>query len=84
MIQQHQNGDNNYDDNQSTSTSTSTSQGLFCQGMSMTMSMSGFQSALFGTTHPADCLTYLFTNWRLDSVGKFQGAMSEFESGRIK
>lgn len=44
----------------------------FCNGMSMTMSMSGFQSAL---TSPADCLTYLFRNWKLDSVGKFQGAM---------
>jgi hypothetical protein len=60
--------DNNIDDE--------SSQQGFCHGMSMTMSISGFQSALF-RTKPADCLTYLFTNWRLDSSGKFQGAMSE-------
>jgi hypothetical protein len=44
----------------------------FCEGMSMTMSMSGFQQGLKGG---ADCLTYLFRNWKLDERGKFQGAM---------
>lgn len=52
----------------------------FCNGMSMTMSMSGFQTALFGAKNKpaADCLTYLFHHWTLDSSGKFQGAMGEY------
>ena len=44
----------------------------FCNGMSMTMSMSGFQRGLLGG---ADCLTYLFRSWKLDEKGKYQGAM---------
>ncbi|OEU19327.1 copper transporter [Fragilariopsis cylindrus CCMP1102] len=46
----------------------------FCKGMFMTMSMKGFQSALF-SNNKSDCLTFLFTNWKLDSSGKFLGAM---------
>ena len=49
----------------------------FCKGMFMTMSMKGFQSALF-SNNKSDCLTFLFTNWKLDSSGKFLGAMSKF------
>ena len=49
----------------------------FCKGMSMTMSMSGFQSALFSKDHPADCITFLFSEWKLDHPGKFVGAMSK-------
>mmetsp|Transcript_49732 Transcript_49732/g.57392 ORF Transcript_49732/g.57392 Transcript_49732/m.57392 type:complete len:274 (-) Transcript_49732:469-1290(-) len=53
----------------------------FCRGMSMTMSMKGFQSTLFfkknnnNINNNADCLTFLFTNWKLDSPGKFSSAM---------
>mmetsp|Transcript_20165 Transcript_20165/g.41553 ORF Transcript_20165/g.41553 Transcript_20165/m.41553 type:complete len:189 (+) Transcript_20165:122-688(+) len=47
----------------------------FCRGMSMTMSMGGFQSALFSKGHPADCITFLFTEWKLDRPGKYVGAM---------
>ena len=47
----------------------------FCKGMSMTMSMSGFQSALF--SKDADCITFLFREWKLDHPGKFVGAMSK-------
>lgn len=46
----------------------------FCSGMSMTMSMGGFQSALFSRS-PADCITFLFTDWKLDHPGKFVSAM---------
>jgi len=46
----------------------------FCRGMSMTMSMSGFQSAFF-SRGPPDCITFLFTDWKLDRPGKFVGAM---------
>jgi hypothetical protein len=46
----------------------------FCSGMSMTMSMGGFQSALFSRS-PADCITFLFTDWKLDQPGKFVSAM---------
>jgi hypothetical protein len=54
----------------------------FCNGMSMIMSMSGFQSALFGTKKSAaDCLTFLFTKWTLETPGKFQGAMGEYLAG---
>ena len=49
----------------------------FCKGMSMTMSMGGFQSSLF-SHEPADCITFLLTGWKLDRSGKFVGAMSEF------
>jgi hypothetical protein len=50
----------------------------FCKGMFMTMSMKGFQSALFSNNNnKSDCLTFLFTNWKLDSSGKFLGAMSK-------
>lgn len=52
----------------------------FCNGMSMTMSMGGFQSSLFGK-QKADCLTYLFKKWMLNTSGKFQGAMGTFENG---
>jgi len=41
----------------------------------MTMSMGGFQSALFSKGHPADCITFLFTEWKLDRPGKYVGAM---------
>jgi hypothetical protein len=59
----------------------------FCKGMFMTMSMKGFQSALFSSNsninnnnnNKSDCLTFLFTNWKLDSSGKFFGAMSKLE-----
>ena len=51
----------------------------FCKGMSMTMSMGGFQSALFSGER-ADCITFLFTNWKLDSSGKFVGAMSKYNN----
>mmetsp|Transcript_663 Transcript_663/g.1575 ORF Transcript_663/g.1575 Transcript_663/m.1575 type:complete len:201 (+) Transcript_663:134-736(+) len=47
----------------------------FCKGMSMTMSMDGFQSALFSKGHPADCITFFFPEWELDRPGKFVGAM---------
>jgi len=57
------NDDNYYNDNMD-----------FCKGMFMTMSMKGFQSALF-SNNKSDCLTFLFTNWKLDSSGKFLGAM---------
>lgn len=46
----------------------------FCKGMSMTMSMGGFQSSLF-SQGPADCITFLLTGWRLDCLGNFVGAM---------
>lgn len=46
----------------------------FCRGMSMTMSMGGFQSALFSKS-PADCITFLFVDWKLDRPGKFVLAM---------
>ena len=59
------NDDNYYNDNMD-----------FCKGMFMTMSMKGFQSALF-SNNKSDCLTFLFTNWKLDSSGKFLGAMSK-------
>ena len=49
----------------------------FCNGMSMIMSMSGFQSGLFGTKK-SDCITFLFTKWTLETSGKFQGAMGEY------
>ena len=49
----------------------------FCKGMSMTMSMDGFQSALFSNGHPADCITFFFPEWELDRPGKFVGAMSK-------
>jgi hypothetical protein len=49
----------------------------FCRGMSMTMSMGGFQSALF-SKRPADCITFLFVDWKLDRPGKFVLAMGEF------
>lgn len=49
----------------------------FCKGMSMTMSMGGFQSALFSKDRPADCITFLFTEWKLDHPGKFVCAMSK-------
>jgi hypothetical protein len=49
----------------------------FCNGMSMTMSMGGFQSSFLGK-QKADCLTYLFKNWVLNTSGKFQGAMGTF------
>ena len=49
----------------------------FCKGMSMTMSMGGFQSALFSKGRPADCITFLLTEWKLDHPGKFVGAMSK-------
>jgi hypothetical protein len=64
------------DDDNNNNTDDEPPQRLFCQGMYMIMSMSGFQSTLFGT-HPADCLAYLSTHWTLDSMGKFQGAMSK-------
>lgn len=48
----------------------------FCKGMSMTMSMSGFQSALFSDS-PADCITFLFSEWELNRSGKFVLAMSK-------
>jgi hypothetical protein len=48
----------------------------FCRGMSVTMSMGGFQSALFSRS-PADCITFLFTDWKLDHPGKFVSAMSK-------
>ena len=54
----------------------------FCKGMSMTMSMGGFQSALFSGGR-ADCITFLFTNWKLDSPGKFVGAMSKYNNSAI-
>ena len=46
----------------------------FCRGMAMTMSMGGFQSSLTGKGK-ADCLNYFLPKWKLDSLGKFQGAM---------
>ena len=55
----------------------------FCRGMPMTMSMEGFQSSLFfnniGGSNKANCITFLFTNWKLDSSGKFFGAMSKIK-----
>lgn len=51
----------------------------FCQGLPMTMSMKGFQSAFLNSNNntTADCLTFLFTNWKLDKSGKFVEAMRE-------
>ncbi len=49
----------------------------FCKGMSMTMSMDGFQSALFSKGHPASCINFFFPEWKLDRPGKFVGAMSK-------
>lgn len=46
----------------------------FCSNMFMVMAMSGFQWSLFGKT-PGDCLSYLTPAWKLESRGKFQGAM---------
>ncbi|KAG7371618.1 Ctr copper transporter family protein [Nitzschia inconspicua] len=76
------NGDN--DEDSTTVAVAKTMRTTFCNGMSMIMSMSGFQSSLFWSSssgsssdnnNTADCLTYLFRNWRLDTSGKFQGAM---------
>lgn len=47
----------------------------FCSGMYMIMAMSGFQWSLFGSTSKA-CLLYFAPEWRLDGIGKFQGAMA--------
>ena len=48
----------------------------FCQGMFMSMSMSGFQWSFLGARNePGDCLNYLAPAWKLDDQGKFQGAM---------
>jgi len=50
----------------------------FCRGMSMTMYMKGFQFTSFPNKNndkKADCLTFLFKNWKLDSPGKFSSAM---------
>jgi len=47
----------------------------FCKGMPMTMSMGGFQSTLFSKDRPSDCITFLFSEWKLDRPGKFVGAM---------
>ena len=50
----------------------------FCRGMPMTMSMGGFQSALFSKSRrPADCIVFLFTGWKLDRPGKYVAAMSK-------
>lgn len=49
-------------------------EGEFCKGMFMVMSMSGFQWSLVGR-EPGDCLSYFAPDWKLDSRGKFQGAM---------
>ncbi|KAG7343616.1 Ctr copper transporter family protein [Nitzschia inconspicua] len=85
------NGDND-EDSTTVASVAATMSTTFCNGMSMVMSMSGFQSSLFlsssssshnnnnnnnknNNTNTADCLTYLFRNWRLDTSGKFQGAM---------
>mmetsp|Transcript_10888 Transcript_10888/g.31632 ORF Transcript_10888/g.31632 Transcript_10888/m.31632 type:complete len:212 (+) Transcript_10888:56-691(+) len=46
----------------------------FCNGMPMSMSMGGFQSTLLSKGQ-ADCITFLFTQFRLDESGKFFGAM---------
>ncbi len=46
----------------------------FCKGMFMVMSMGGFQWSLVGR-EPGDCLSYFAPAWKLDSRGKFQGAM---------
>ena len=46
----------------------------FCKGMSMTMSMGGFQSSLF-SGEQADCIAFLFVPFRLNSVEKFFCAM---------
>jgi len=46
----------------------------FCKNMPMTMSMGGFQSALFFGGR-ADCITFLFPGWDLDGSGKFVSAM---------
>lgn len=46
----------------------------FCNNMFMVMAMSGFQWSLFGKT-AGDCLSYLAPDWKLESRGKFQGAM---------
>mmetsp|Transcript_8954 Transcript_8954/g.17326 ORF Transcript_8954/g.17326 Transcript_8954/m.17326 type:complete len:214 (+) Transcript_8954:230-871(+) len=46
----------------------------FCKGSSMTMSMGGFQSTLFSGGQ-ADCITFLFVSFRLNSAEKFFCAM---------
>eukprot|EP00536_Pseudo-nitzschia_multiseries_P011762 jgi/Psemu1/244084/estExt_Genewise1.C_4150049 len=46
----------------------------FCNGMPMSMSMEGFQSTLLSGGQ-ANCITFLFTNFRLDNSGKFFCAM---------
>ena len=51
---------------------TNSMENEFCNGMSMIMAMGGFQWSLFSK---GDCITYFAPNWKLNSAGKFQGAM---------
>jgi hypothetical protein len=46
----------------------------FCDGMSMTMAMGGFQWSLM-SKKKGDCLTYFAGPWKLNDRGKFHGAM---------
>ena len=46
----------------------------FCNGMSMTMAMGGFQWSLL-SKQAGDCISYFAPGWTLDNAGKFQGAM---------